>query len=415
MKSPPPRSLSLADGNSPVVGKAVKEGLVSQIASRFQQQQQLEDSRRDPRENPRPPDAPKKPLFRYPTDPSSSRSGDSDENSSKKPLVKRPVTRTESHHARFNSARAMFEKMGSADELDAVRPGSRANPASRASSVGRRPGSRSSDENCAPSNGTICEDKNTYSRSRSISPRASSLQQRGGRISREEQRLQNGHHETSSLPSSASYQNGLAETTAGIVKTRRLSFQQKEQSCDALMEGVSEKRQQQHRSWFPGKTQQVAESVDSPRRMSVQNTPNLVSGGGNGNSSIDSSSPLPSANLDLPGDRRPLSARTSTSSDSIEDYIRNWKKSSPSTSPTGRLEEDVEEAEKSLDQRWGKSHLLLLCRNCYKSHSQVGTFCQQNSNKCLDDDATTVVVGRRFSCHHRQEFAITCQRRSPRR
>ena len=41
---------------------------------------------------------------------------------------------------------------------------------------------------------------------------------------------------------------------------------------------------------------------------------------------IDPATPTPPANLNLPGDRRPLSALTSNSPDSIEDYIRNWKK-----------------------------------------------------------------------------------------
>lgn len=45
------------------------------------------------------------------------------------------VSRTESHQARFNSARAMFEKMGSADDLDSI--SSDKNRGSRASSVQR--------------------------------------------------------------------------------------------------------------------------------------------------------------------------------------------------------------------------------------------------------------------------------------
>lgn len=33
------------------------------------------------------------------------------------------VARTESHQARFNNARAMFEKMGSTDDLDSLSSG----------------------------------------------------------------------------------------------------------------------------------------------------------------------------------------------------------------------------------------------------------------------------------------------------
>ncbi len=46
------------------------------------------------------------------------------------------VSRTESHQARFNSARAMFEKMGSADDLDSISSNEK-NRGSRASSVQR--------------------------------------------------------------------------------------------------------------------------------------------------------------------------------------------------------------------------------------------------------------------------------------
>jgi hypothetical protein len=65
------------------------------------------------------------------------------------------------------------------------------------------------------------------------------------------------------------------------------------------------------------------------------NTPNLLAGTVANIEKSDKStfdvSPTPSANLNLPGDRRPLSANAS--SDSIEDYLKNWKKDSVS-SPT---------------------------------------------------------------------------------
>ena len=88
---------------------------------------------------------------------------------------------------------------------------------------------------------------------------------------------------------------------------------------------------------------QVVTSVDSVRRTSVKNdhTPNLLSGSGGECTSPAPQSlppdatPTPASNLFTPRDRRPLSARGSTTSDSIEDYIRNWKKSeSPLSSPS---------------------------------------------------------------------------------
>lgn len=89
---------------------------------------------------------------------------------------------------------------------------------------------------------------------------------------------------------------------------------------------------------------QVVTSVDSVRRTSVKNdhTPNLLSGSGGGECTSPApqslppdATPTPASNLFTPRDRRPLSARGSTTSDSIEDYIRNWKKSeSPLSSPS---------------------------------------------------------------------------------
>ena len=75
------------------------------------------------------------------------------------------------------------------------------------------------------------------------------------------------------------------------------------------------------------------ESIDSVRRTSVKNehTPQTI--GGNGVDKLESpkslppdATPTPPSSLNLPRDRRPLSARGSNNSDSIEDYIRNWKK-----------------------------------------------------------------------------------------
>ena len=50
----------------------------------------------------------------------------------------------------------------------------------------------------------------------------------------------------------------------------------------------------------------------------------------------DPLSPSGVSNLNLPGDRRPLSTvLASNSPDSIEDYIRNWRKGSTGTPTLG--------------------------------------------------------------------------------
>ena len=98
------------------------------------------------------------------------------------------------------------------------------------------------------------------------------------------------------------------------------------------------------RNWFSSfERSKNNEPIDSARRTSVKNdsTPSLLSGSSgpqstptaSPKSSLSDATPTPPSNLDRPRDRRPLSARCS--SDSIEDYIRNWKNGSDgSTSPT---------------------------------------------------------------------------------
>ncbi len=78
------------------------------------------------------------------------------------------------------------------------------------------------------------------------------------------------------------------------------------------------------------------EPIDSARRSSVKNdsTPSSIAGSISGSvtppqlpkSLPPDATPTPPSSLNLPRDRRPLSAR---GSDSIEDYIRNWKKGDP--------------------------------------------------------------------------------------
>ena len=65
--------------------------------------------------------------------------------------------------------------------------------------------------------------------------------------------------------------------------------------------------------------------------------PSDAGGGVTPGAGIDPATPTPPANLNLPGDRRPLSALTSNSPDSIEDYIRNWRKGSGPTTPTAAV------------------------------------------------------------------------------
>lgn len=280
MKSPAPRSLSLAEG-PPLVGKRVKEGLVSQIASRFQQQTETASSPGGGGSHPVSAPTPSKkisldsslgggsssssssgskPLFRY----SASESRKDDERPAH--VVKRPVTRTESHHARFNNARAMFEKMGSAEELDAPSPTpAAASSMARASSVGR-PSSRSSEENGSASKGPadpkgLSSGTSAYYRSRSSSPLTSSQpasappRTPGERPSRSSAParpagMSNGHGQeeatvtpanSAAPPAPPGLQNGLAETV-GIVKARRLSFQQKQTSEAASAIGVAKAR-----------------------------------------------------------------------------------------------------------------------------------------------------------------------------
>ena len=95
--------------------KPIKEGLVSQIASKFQNNETVVLRKKSSVTEPV---SLKEPLKTPKTSVAS-------------------VSRTESHQARFNSARAMFEKMGSADDLDSISSSNGNNRGSRASSVQR--------------------------------------------------------------------------------------------------------------------------------------------------------------------------------------------------------------------------------------------------------------------------------------
>ena len=95
--------------------KPIKEGLVSQIASKFQNNETVVLRKKSSTSEISPV------IKELP-----------------KTSVVASVSRTESHQARFNSARAMFEKMGSADDLDSISSSNgNGNRGSRASSVQR--------------------------------------------------------------------------------------------------------------------------------------------------------------------------------------------------------------------------------------------------------------------------------------
>ena len=93
--------------------KPIKEGLVSQIASKFQNNETVVLRKKS---------SVTEPVVKETKTPKTSVAS---------------VSRTESHQARFNSARAMFEKMGSADDLDSISSSNGNNRGSRASSVQR--------------------------------------------------------------------------------------------------------------------------------------------------------------------------------------------------------------------------------------------------------------------------------------
>ena len=98
------------------------------------------------------------------------------------------------------------------------------------------------------------------------------------------------------------------------------------------MHGIAEQAKckeltNKQRNWFSN-FERGREELTPTRRASVP----AAAGGSSVVPDNINATPTGSANLNLPGDRRPLSARSSTS-DSIEDYLRNWKKTSAGSSP----------------------------------------------------------------------------------
>ncbi|XP_071744720.1 uncharacterized protein [Lepeophtheirus salmonis] len=277
--SPPPecsprRSCSMGSVDS---GGKPKEGMVSQIASIFQVA--------PPKEKPR--------LFKKPQIPVTRPNKGDGENSSAS------VERSQSHTTRFNDARAMFEKMGgSTEELDVVR-----DPHSR-----------------------------FPSRSRSVSPQESMIQQR---------------------PVSTSTAHSENNVPIPLRKTSLPHFISS--SSDELLHSsvtASEKSSikeltNKQRNWFSnfekGKVENgTRESVKKSPIHTTATTPtsHVVSSNSHKHPTLSSSKSedeeyfLTNPEEDEHHEKPPLSARTSSSSsDSIEDYIRNWKKTSPTATP----------------------------------------------------------------------------------
>ena len=270
---------------------------------------------------------------------------------------KTSVSRTESHQARFNSARAMFEKMGSADDLLEEKNVARQNVSlpTRASSVGRNYERRTSDigNKFVPSSNSLSGVGSASGsgsvRSRSISPYGSVTA--GSPSSRDSPSSElnnrepfNGHVNIGVIQDNGVPKTATSTTNGSVNGSIPASV---DSDTDSLGKSISESSTpgrpnikaltNKQRNWFSSfEKGKSVESVDSARRTSVKNdnTPSFLAGGGTEvTKSILDVTPTPPANLNLPGDRRPLSAKAST--DSIDDYLKNWKKSTPApTSPT---------------------------------------------------------------------------------
>ena len=364
---------------------AKKEGLVSQIASKFQRQVEPE--------NP-----PEPVVLRKKSDSSTSvlKLSSSTELAHKSS----GISRTESHQTRFHNARAMFERMGSADDLDNVGSTPAPTPktsvttgATRSSSVCGRPSLELNNKSYTHRASFNVPSTSGTNRSRSTSPFAGSRSSSQSSLKQNQQsvvvRSSSGNFVSSpTTPTSSisSYLNGSSITkplnghkaepngndvdandnTTSLVKARRISFQKAVGASEAMSSDTEGKPSitgprpnikeltNKQRNWFTSfergrspsttespapsevsetpktKNSDVTKPQESAAATSVSDTESLVSG----SSMPPDATPTPPANLNLPGDRRPLSALTSNSPDSIEDYIRNWRKSSPTATPT---------------------------------------------------------------------------------
>jgi len=285
------------------VGPSTK---VSQMASMFQQ-----PSTREP-----PPVLTRKPEIAVSTRhsfPTTSNSKTSD----KRPKVS--VHRTESHHERFSSARALFERIGSGDNLleDSSRGQSRVTSpcGSRTSSISQRPGSRSDSESGVSSRHSL------VIRSRSTSPRES----RSSSVSSTADPYRNGLADH--MKNVNNSQNGVGThppSQSGNQVANNQATSPNKQPPDKPERKINAKEAiSKQRNWFSNfeKSKSGPESVDSSRRTSVnkENKPSYISG------MIDPESPV--RNLPLSPNHQPKPAVTPrTPGDSIEAYMQNWRK-----------------------------------------------------------------------------------------
>ena len=247
----------------------------------------------------KPSDIPREPRATFPSSNSSNSISHNSNGDVKRAKVS--VHRTESHHERFSTARALFERMGSGDNLlEESRSQSShvTSPSgSRTSSVSHRPGSRTDSES-----GLSSSRHSMQVRSRSSSP-----QERESR--------------SSSVSSTAEYlRNGLSQTSPN-----KQPPDKPERKINAK-EAISKQR-----NWFSNfeksKSSPGPESVDSARRTSVnkENKPNFISG-----LTEPHSSPLRATPLS-PNHQSQSKTISPKTSDSIEAYMQNWKKT-PSSS-----------------------------------------------------------------------------------
>ena len=273
---------------------------VAQMASIFQSPGPLSDCATSAPSviSRKPSDIPREPRGTFPS--SNSSNSISQNHSDPVKRAKVSVHRTESHHERFSTARALFERMGSGDNL--LEETSRSPSGSRTSSVsqsGHRPGSRSDSESGLSSS----RHSQVAVRSRSSSP--------AERESR------------SSSVSSSTADYSLRPGLAGLTSPNKQPPDKPERKINAR-EAISKQR-----NWFSNfeksKTSPGPESVDSARRTSVnkENKPSLISG-----LTEPHSSPLRATPLSPNHQSKTISPKTS---DSIEAYMQNWKKT-PSSS-----------------------------------------------------------------------------------
>ena len=222
------------------------------------------------------------------------------------------VQRTESHHERFSSARALFERMGSGDNLleearsrqSSVLTSPSGSRTSSVSGVVMRPGSRTDSESRSSVN----------IRSRSSSPL--------GHESR-----------SSSVSSTAEFFKNMSSSCQQGDETRMMRHSVSSSSPSKHPPDKPERKINareaisKQRNWFSNfeKSKTGTEVVDSPRRASVnkENTPGMVSGGGQGS---------PSKGYPLSPNHQPRIVSPKTS-DSIEAYMQNWKKSPSGSEP----------------------------------------------------------------------------------